>query len=181
MSAPVSSRRRRPRLLLLALATAVAILAPAAPAAHTLTIVAQAPTGTTPEGIGVDPATGRVFVANRDSNNVTVLDGRASPITPIAGTPVTAGTNPTGVAVDPVTGRVFVANEGSNNVACCSDDSPRPPIRLATGSRMTPDTKPSSTTFTSTLTRRNGRSRSAIGSHMRSRSTCRSMSIDHVE
>jgi YVTN family beta-propeller protein len=64
----------------------------------------------------VDPATGRVFVANDFSNSVSVIDGRATPPA-VTGSPIAVGTNPFGVAVDPATGRVFVANAVSNSVS----------------------------------------------------------------
>src|SRR5687768_16085881 len=115
MPTPSARRRRRALHLLVALSISIAVLAPAAPHAGALSIIAQSPTGDGPGSVAVDHVSGRVFVANRGSNNVTVLDGRASPPAPVTGSPVPAGIAPSAAAVDPATGRAVVANETSHD------------------------------------------------------------------
>jgi YVTN family beta-propeller protein len=61
--------------------------------------------------VAVDPLTNKSYVANSDSNSVTVIDGATN-----STTTVTSGTNPTAVAVNPDTNRVYVSNAGSGNV-----------------------------------------------------------------
>src|SRR6266852_1928416 len=78
---------------------------------YSQTAVTTIPAGTNPLAAAVNPVTNKIYVANRGSNNVTVIDGAKNTTTP-----VTAGTNPAGVAVNPVTNKIYVANQGSNNV-----------------------------------------------------------------
>ena len=42
-------------------------------------VIATVPVGGNPFGAGVDPGTGRVFVANRNSGDVSVFEDSASP------------------------------------------------------------------------------------------------------
>lgn len=62
--------------------------------------------GSYPANVAVNETLNRVFVTNRDSNNVTIIDA----ITHAVITTVPVGVMPWGVATDPVTGRVYVAN-----------------------------------------------------------------------
>ncbi|EQD50719.1 surface antigen-like protein, partial [mine drainage metagenome] len=69
--------------------------------------------GASPDAAAYDPATGRLYVANSQSDNLTVVD----PLTMRsvgAGLPV--GSAPSAVAYDPETGDLFVANSRSDNV-----------------------------------------------------------------
>ena len=50
--------------------------------------------------------TNKIYVANYDSDNVTVIDGATNATTTVA-----VGTNPYAVAVNPVTNKVYVAND----------------------------------------------------------------------
>ncbi|MDQ6420513.1 X2-like carbohydrate binding domain-containing protein [Paenibacillus sp. LHD-117] len=68
-------------------------------------------TGTSPWAVAVNPVTNKIYVANMNSNNVTVIDG-ASNIT----TTVATGTKPQAITVNPVTNKIYVANNNSNNV-----------------------------------------------------------------
>ncbi len=61
--------------------------------------------GLVPDALAVDEATGRVFVANRDSHSVSLLDGRTGHLLRTIPLDLT----PYAVAVDAPTGRVFVA------------------------------------------------------------------------
>ncbi len=67
--------------------------------------------GSHPIAVAVNPVTGKVYVVNNSSANVTVIDGATNTTST-----VTAGNEPIAVAVNPVTGKVYVANEFSNNV-----------------------------------------------------------------
>jgi YVTN family beta-propeller protein len=55
----------------------------------------------------------RIYVANFNSNDVTVIDGATYAV--IATIPV--GTNPNGVGVNPLTNRIFVTNQDDNTVS----------------------------------------------------------------
>ena len=59
----------------------------------------------------MNPVTNKIYVANHDSGNVTVIDGATN-----ATTTVPVGTGPYAVAVNPVTNKIYVANANSGNV-----------------------------------------------------------------
>jgi YVTN family beta-propeller protein len=61
--------------------------------------------------VAVNPNTNQIYVANLQSNTVTVIDGATNNTTTVA-----AGTNPVYVAVNPNTNKIYVANENSNTV-----------------------------------------------------------------
>src|SRR5262249_27738840 len=65
-----------------------------------------------PAGVGVNPATNRVYVANFGSDTVSVIDGATSAV--IATVPV--GPSPNGVAVNPGANRIYATNVGGNSV-----------------------------------------------------------------
>ncbi|MBU1355695.1 MAG: T9SS type A sorting domain-containing protein, partial [Candidatus Edwardsbacteria bacterium] len=67
--------------------------------------------GNAPNAVAVNPVTNKIYVANRSSNNVTVIDGATNGTTTVA-----AGNAPNAVAVNPVTNKIYVANRSSNNV-----------------------------------------------------------------
>ncbi|HZY69642.1 MAG TPA: YncE family protein [Thermoplasmata archaeon] len=71
--------------------------------------------GNGPAGIGSDPATGYVYVANYQGKSVSVINGNGSYL----GT-IRVGSGPVGVAFDPAKKEVFVANRLSNNVSVIS-------------------------------------------------------------
>ena len=70
--------------------------------------------GAAPHGVAVNPAGTRVYVANGDTNNVSVIDTATNTV---VGAPIAVGGFPFGVAVNPAGTRVYVANFGSNNVS----------------------------------------------------------------
>ena len=90
---------------------AVLLLALAAWPARGQSVLGTVSAGKSPYAVAVNPVTGKVYVANLTSNNVTVIDGTTN-----ATTTVPVGSNPIAVAVNPVTGKVYVANENSANV-----------------------------------------------------------------
>jgi YVTN family beta-propeller protein len=96
-------------------AAALSLVAGAAPASaaggyavtNTITV------GTFPAGVAVDTATGTMYVANYESDTVSVIDEATGAVT----TTITVGTYPMAVAADPVTGTVYVANAVDNTVS----------------------------------------------------------------
>ena len=68
--------------------------------------------GGDPRGVAIDPRTGRIYVANSWTNDVSVIDGKT--LQTIATVPV--GLQPMDVAINQE-GEVFVANSASDNVA----------------------------------------------------------------
>ena len=75
----------------------------------TNTVVATVPVGTGPFGVAVNRAGTRVYVTNRESNTLSVIDTETNMVR--ATVPV--GPGPTGVAVSPDGTRVYVANTSS--------------------------------------------------------------------
>jgi YVTN family beta-propeller protein len=69
--------------------------------------------GNAPVAAAVNAVTGQVYVANEDSNTVSVIDGATNAV---AAT-VTVGNTPFAAAVNAVTGQVYIANAGSNTVS----------------------------------------------------------------
>lgn len=68
-----------------------------------------APCESTPCGLAVNPLTNQIYVGNRQSNTVSVIDGSTYSVTNV---PV--GATPVALAVDPVRNLIFVANNGTN-------------------------------------------------------------------
>ena len=66
-----------------------------------------------PDGIAVTPDGSRVYVANRGTNNVTVIDTGADSVL----ADVSVGAAPHGVSVTPDGTKVYVANMENNNVS----------------------------------------------------------------
>jgi YVTN family beta-propeller protein len=66
--------------------------------------------------VAVNLVTNQIYVANSNSNNVTVIDGATNTTTTVA-----AGTFPDGVAVNPVTNQIYVTNQGSDNVTVLTE------------------------------------------------------------
>ena len=71
------------------------------------TLVANITVGAYPTAIAVNPTAGKIYVANRDSNNVTVINGSTN-----GTTTVRAGNGPDALAVNTITNKVYVANAG---------------------------------------------------------------------
>jgi YVTN family beta-propeller protein len=84
-------------------------LATAAP-----TVIATVQVGTAPFGVDVNPTTNRIYVANRDSNTVSVIDATTNTV---VGSPIAVGTAPHALVVNPATNRIYVANTNSNTVS----------------------------------------------------------------
>src|SRR5213080_2500552 len=74
-------------------------------------VVGTLPVGNQPYGVGYDSGNGYVYVANYNSNNVSVINGTT------VGASVVVGNNPFGVGYDIGNGYVYVANCGSDTVS----------------------------------------------------------------
>lgn len=74
-------------------------------------------TGTHPYAITIDPTGNFAYVANYDSNTVSVYTVNQTTGALTAGTPVAAGTNPGSIAIDPTGKCALVANNTSNDVS----------------------------------------------------------------
>jgi YVTN family beta-propeller protein len=83
------------------------------PVAETGTVVATASTGSGPYGAAYDTANHRMYVVNRDSNNITILNGTAVNAT----IGLLSYSFPAGIAYDPVDETVYVAEFGTSLVA----------------------------------------------------------------
>ena len=78
------------------------------------TVVTPVTVGTTPNAVGVNPTTNKVYVANMGSGTVSVIDGATNGVTPIVIGPFDY---PGPVAVNPTTNKIYVANTGSSSVS----------------------------------------------------------------
>ena len=69
------------------------------------------PVGSYPVAVAVNPQTNKIYVVNRNSNNVTVIDGATNNTTTVS-----AGSMPIALAIHPVTNKIYVANAGNNTL-----------------------------------------------------------------
>ena len=110
---------KRKRILLLGVLTLTVLgtLLVGVPQSHgahvSPTVVATVSVGDVPEGVGVNPTTDRVYVANKFDDTVSVIDGASNTV--IATVPV--GDLPQGVAVNPTSNRIYVANTLDDTVS----------------------------------------------------------------
>jgi len=77
---------------------AVAFLTLSAAGLRAQTVTTTVAAGAQPYAVAVNPVTNKIYVANTNSNNVTVIGGASNAVTTVA-----AGTKPYAVAVNPVT------------------------------------------------------------------------------
>src|SRR5512143_3743552 len=77
---------------------------PAASVTGGPTVVATITVGSGPTGVGVNPTTNRIYVANHYFDNVSVIDGASNVVI----TTVSVGSSPDGVGVNPTTNRIYV-------------------------------------------------------------------------
>jgi len=75
---------------------------------------ATIPVGSEPLGVAINADTDKIYVANRDSNNVSVIDGGSNTVVATVTDPNAIA--PVAVAVNPTTNTIYAANAGSNNV-----------------------------------------------------------------
>jgi YVTN family beta-propeller protein len=98
-----------------------AVAAPRPPAGlvtsgRQLTVTATIPVGGTPNAIDENPYTNRIYVANEDSDTVSVISGKTSKV--LATIPV--GSDPFTLAVNPLSNKIYVGNVESNSVSVIS-------------------------------------------------------------
>ena len=85
--------------------------------------ISRIPVGDGPAGVAANSTTNRIYVGNRWSDNVSVIDGATYTEIDTDGNPangitrIPVGYRPHGVAVNPTTNRIYVANWGSDNVS----------------------------------------------------------------
>jgi YVTN family beta-propeller protein len=82
--------------------------------------VAYGYAGDGPNQVAYNPTNQRLYITNRNSNNVTILDA-STLVAPTAA--VSVGKLPWGVATDPLTKEVYVANFGSGTLTVVNGDS----------------------------------------------------------
>jgi YVTN family beta-propeller protein len=68
--------------------------------------------GRYPFGISVNPSTDMAYVANSDSNTVSVIDGKTNTVI----SNITVGRSPVAISANPSTNIAYVANADSNTV-----------------------------------------------------------------
>ena len=80
--------------------------------------------------MSVNPVTNKVYVANQNSTNVTIIDATNNTTQTVA-----AGTVPTAVAANPVTSKIYVTNNSSSNVTVIT---PAPTSAIPLNTVITP-------------------------------------------
>jgi YVTN family beta-propeller protein len=95
--------------------------------ANSQTLLTTIATGSQPAALAINPRTNKIYVANQNSNNVTVIDEATYSTSTIS-----VGAYPTAVAVNPVTNKIYVANQTSNTVTVI-DGSSNSTAVIATG------------------------------------------------
>ncbi|HEY1679834.1 MAG TPA: hypothetical protein VGG04_19110 [Candidatus Sulfotelmatobacter sp.] len=71
------------------------------------------PVGTVPERVAVNQITNRIYVANLNSNNVSVIDGNSDTVIAT----VSVGNGPSDIGINTVTNMIYVSNSGANTVS----------------------------------------------------------------
>ncbi|MHB8896874.1 MAG: YncE family protein, partial [Candidatus Geothermincolia bacterium] len=77
------------------------------------TRIKDIPVGSNPWGIGVNNVLNKVYVTNRNSDTVSVIDGMADTVIKT----VSVGIAPNGICANPSTSKVYVANSGDDTVS----------------------------------------------------------------
>ncbi|MGD0115689.1 MAG: YncE family protein [Dehalococcoidia bacterium] len=101
------------RLLLLGVVLACYALSPGPVEAQPRVVASidLAPEARWPMAVAVDPTNNRIYVANYDTDNVSVIDGATNTV--VATVPV--GHGPSELAVNPATNRIYVVSTKSDN------------------------------------------------------------------
>src|SRR5260370_30540791 len=81
-----------------------------------------------PFGIAFDPANNNVYVANYESNTISVIDSRNNRITHA----IPVGTNPNQVAYDPANREIYLSDSGSTTVSAISSSDNKVVATIAT-------------------------------------------------
>src|SRR2546425_1466141 len=70
--------------------------------------------GHLPSGIAVDPDANKIYVANKGSHDVSVIDGSKDTL---LGQPIPVGPSPIALAVNTVTHKIYVSNSGDSTIS----------------------------------------------------------------
>jgi len=108
--------KRKVSLFLMVFGLILAVL-PLSCLVHAITISATIPVGKNPQGIAYDIEMGEMFVANFDSNTVSVINASNNSV--VAN--IEVGTQPKNIAYDSGKDEMFVTNWGSGTVSVISD------------------------------------------------------------
>jgi len=76
--------------------------------------VATVQVGSAPSGVAVDATSNKIYVANKGSNNISVIDGTTNSVVATVTDP--NGKGPIAVGINPATNTIYVANSQSNNL-----------------------------------------------------------------
>jgi YVTN family beta-propeller protein len=87
--------------------------------AAAVTTLTLEPDGSQPVALASNPRTGRIYVANAGSDNVSVIDAASSTVVAT----ISVDSAPHAVGVDADANRVYVTNSGSNEVTVIDGDS----------------------------------------------------------
>lgn len=99
--------------LLLGLALLVVLHSSIAPVLAAQGIIGSINVGSFPHVATVNPTTNRVYVANANGGDISVIDGSTKSVL----TTIPVGTNPGGMAVNATTNRLYVAMGGNDSVS----------------------------------------------------------------
>src|SRR6266851_3823837 len=89
-------------------------------------VTATVAAGATPIGVAVNPVTNKIYVANANSNNVTVIDGATNSTPASVSATVAAGANPAGVVVNPVTNKIYASDFSGSDVTVLTEQQVQP-------------------------------------------------------
>jgi YVTN family beta-propeller protein len=97
------------------------------------TLIADIKVGKIPVDIAVNPTTNKVYVANRDSNTLSVIDGKTNSN---ATKNIQVGAKPIRIAVNPTTNKIYVANYGDGTVSVIDGNTNSVIANLTIGGRL---------------------------------------------
>jgi YVTN family beta-propeller protein len=83
--------------------------------------------GARPQAIGINSVTHTIYVANTQSNNVTIVDGTNNSVIAT----VVTGKGPYAIAVDPAADKAYVSNMGKNGLTVIDGRQATPGGRMA--------------------------------------------------
>src|SRR5258708_5300904 len=83
------------------------------PALAAYAVTATIPVGSNPFGVGVNPVTNTIYVANFFSDSISVINGATNTVTAT----INVGSNPNGVGVNPVTNTIYAVIQGDTTVS----------------------------------------------------------------
>jgi uncharacterized repeat protein (TIGR01451 family) len=93
-------------------------------------LVTTLPLGADPQGVAVNPSTGRVYVALAGAGSLSVVDGLEGQVLAV----ITGLKRPRGVAVNPTTNRVYVTDTGADRLVVMDGTSNKVLTSLPVGS-----------------------------------------------